>query len=212
MAASVLLIDDHPIVLFGLSLALEQRGEYVVCGKASDPERARALSAALAPSFIILDLVLGGRDGLEMIRDLASLAPGVRMLIYSSQSEAHYARRVLAAGAAGFVAKSEGLDVVVGALDVLARGEIFVSETLRSQLLDDFMGIEATAPDALAALSERERQVLRLIGRGHALRDIAAELDLSVKTVATYRDRLKVKLALDHARDLLIVARNIVEI
>ena len=70
----------------------------------------------------------------------------------------------------------------------------------------------ATAPDALAALSERERQVLRLIGRGHALRDIAAELDLSVKTVATYRDRLKVKLALDHARDLLIVARNIVEI
>lgn len=212
MAASVLLIDDHPIVLFGLGLALEQHGGYNVCGKASDAVRARELGATLTPAFIILDLVLGGRDGLELIRDLATLTPGVRMLVYSSQSEAHYARRVLAAGAAGFVAKSEGLDVVVGALDVLARGEIFVSEALRGQLLDDFLGVAGAESDALAGLSERERQVLRLIGRGHGLRDIAAELELSVKTVATYRDRLKVKLSLEHARDLLIVARDNVEI
>ncbi len=212
MAASVLIIDDHPIVLFGLGLALEQHGDYNVCGKASDAEHARELSATLTPAFIILDLVLGGRDGLELIRDLAALTPGVRMLVYSSQSEALYARRVLAAGAAGFVAKSEGLDVVVNALDILARGEIFVSETLRGQLLDDFLGVAGAEPNALAALSERERQVLRLIGRGHGLRDIAAELELSVKTVATYRDRLKVKLSLEHARDLLIVARDNVEI
>jgi two-component system response regulator NreC len=205
----ILIVDDHPIVLFGLRVAFEQHGRYVICGEAGDPEHARALTGQSQPDFIVLDLVLGGRDGIELVRDLAAIAPAARILVYSSQSEWRFARRVLQVGARGFVAKSDGLETVTAAIDVLARGDVFVGEWLRHRLLEDF--IEAAPCDlreAINALSERERQVLYMIGEGRAVGEIAAVLDVSVKTVGTYRDRIKAKLGIANSRDLTIVAHD----
>lgn len=205
----VLIVDDHPIVLYGLRFVLGHNGRFAVCGEAADANAARAFTRDLHPDYIILDLVLGGRDGIDLVRDLVTLAPHVRILIYSSQNEWRYARRVLAAGAKGYVAKSEGLDVVAGALDVLARGEDFVGDGLRRQLLDDFILSTANEPgSAMLDLSARELQVLTMIGQGHGLGEIATALDLSVKTIGTYRERLKVKLGVERVSDLAFVARE----
>ncbi len=206
--SGVLIVDDHPIVLYGLRLALEQDRRFLVVGEAGDAESARAMVRALQPAYVVLDLVLGGRDGIELVRDITAAAQSTRILIYSSQNEWRYARRVLASGARGFVNKSEGLDVVVGALDVLARGDTFVSDDLRRHLLDAFVQSGSRDVVAMPTLSERETQVLRLIGTGLSMGEIADVLAVSIKTVSTYRDRLKAKLGLDNARSLAIVARD----
>lgn len=205
----VLIVDDHPIVLYGLRFALERQTRFVVCGEASHADRARTMARDLRPGYVVLDLVLGGRDGLELVRDLVDLLPGVRILAYSSQRETPYARRVINAGARGYVSKSEGLEVVVEALNVIADGDVFVSEGLRRQLLDEFVaGRSANGGQAGTALSERELQVLRLVGDGRTLSEISTELGISTKTVGTYRDRLKLKLGMDSSRDLSLWARN----
>lgn len=206
---TVLIVDDHPIVLYGLRFALEQQTRFAVCGEAGHAESARVMARDLRPDYIILDLVLGGRDGLELVRDLAGMLPASRILIYSSQRETPYARRSIDAGARGYVSKSEGLEVVVKALDVIAGGEIFIGEGLRRQLLDDFVATgNADGGQAGTVLSERELQVLRLIGDGRTLSQIAIELGISTKTVGTYRDRLKTKLGIDNVHDLSFWARS----
>jgi len=159
----------------------------------------------------VLDLVLGGRDGIDLVRDLAIAAPNARILIYSSQSEWRFARRVLQAGAKGYVAKSEGLVVVEEAMQVLASGEAFLSAGLQRRLLDDFLGTsgEQELSDA-DRLSDRELQILRMIGEGLATGEIGKALHLSVKTVGTYRERIKSKLAVTSSRALEELARSYV--
>lgn len=148
----------------------------------------------------MLDLVLGGRDGTELVETLLMLQPGMRILVYSSQNESVYARRCLRSGASGFVAKSARLECVREALELIAHGQIAVSEELQRSLLREYATVDAASP--LELLSSRELQVLRLLGSGHDSRSIAEELHLSMKTVGTYRERLKLKLGLDSARKL----------
>lgn len=200
---SVLIVDDHPIVRMGLRLLLEDVPTFSVCGEADSVAHAKQLATELHPDFIVLDLVLGGRDGTELIETLLALHPGTRILVYSSQNESTYARRCLRAGAGGFVAKSAGLARVREALELIARGEIAVSEEVQRALVREFADSgRDPAHSPLEVLSARELQVLRLLGDGHDSRSIAAELHLSMKTVGTYRERLKLKLGLDSAREL----------
>lgn len=196
----VLIVDDHPIVRMGLRMLLEDSPIYGICGEADSVALARQLTSELRPDIVVLDLVLGGRDGTELVETLRVLHPGVRMLVYSSQNESIYARRCLRAGASGFVAKSAGLERVREALELIARGEIAISEELQQSLLREYATGATTSP--LDLLSSRELQVLRLLGSGHDSRAIAEHLHLSMKTVGTYRERLKLKLGLDTARKL----------
>ncbi|MEP9380663.1 response regulator transcription factor [Aquabacter sp. CN5-332] len=205
----LLIVDDHPVVLYGLRFLLEKKPSFVICGEAVDSASARAQAEALQPDYIILDLVLGGRDGIELLQDLLALAPSARILVYSSQNEWSFARRSVKAGAKGYVAKSEGLPIVAHALDVIAAGGTFVSDAVRQRLMEAFATdaaeLERTSIDQL---SNREMQVLRMIGEGHSSREIARELGISAKTIGTYYERIKVKLRLDRFRDLEILARD----
>ncbi len=207
----VLIVDDHPVVLYGLRFLLDQTPEFSVCGEASDSTSALAQTAALQPDYLILDLVLGGRDGIELLQEIIGVAPAARILIYSSQNEWRFARWTIQAGARGYVAKSEGLNVVAQALDVIAGGGIFVSDAIRQRLLDRFSNHLADIQNfTVQQLSNRELQILRMIGDGNAPREVAGALGLSVKTVGTYCDRIKIKLQLSSLRELEAFARDYV--
>lgn len=186
---SVLIIDDHPIVLAGLRMVLEIDPRFVICAEAASAAAAQEAAARLLPDLMIADLALaGGDDGIGLIRRLKAAAPDTRILVYSSSDEREYARHALAAGASGYVSKSAGLPRVADALARIAAGGIDVAPAIRRGPGD--------------ALSARELQVLDMIGEGHGLTVIAQRLGVTVKTVSTYRDRLKIKLGLDSARML----------
>lgn len=197
----VLVIDDHPVVCAGLRLLLDGDPAFAVCGEAGNVNAAQRLVAELRPEFAIVDLVLGGRDGTVLIEDLLVLEPALRVLVYSSQPEQPWARRALRAGARGYVGKTCGLDEVRRALDTVAQGEIHVSGAVQRSLVNDYAAGRA-GRSTLELLSDRELQVFRLLGTGLGSAAIAAELRLSMRTVGTYRERLKNKLGAQTARDL----------
>lgn len=190
----VLLVDDHPAVRLGLLLTLADSPTFTVCGEASGVSEARALTEQHQPVAIVLDLLLGGRDGIELIEDLLTLAPAARILVYSSMDEKLYARRALRAGAKGYLMKTEPPAAVVDALGALLQGGFVVSPAVQQSVLAQAAGQRHGSPSLLQLLSDRELQVLRLIGAGRRQAEIAADLNLSVKTVSTYRERLKDKL------------------
>lgn len=195
----VFLIDDHPVVRSGLALLIESTPGYALAGEAGSAAEARAALPRAQPTLVVFDLMLGGRDGLELLGDLQSLAPAARFLVYTMQPERLYARRALRAGAQGYLVKSAGLPAVRDALAALARGERYVSPTMAQVLIEESLGgARATVDD----LSDRELQVLGLLAAGRELGEIADELKLSVKTVGTYRERLKSKLGVETARAL----------
>jgi DNA-binding NarL/FixJ family response regulator len=203
----VLLIDDHPVVRLGLTLALERAGGFSVCGEAGDVVIARERVGELRPDMVVLDLSLGGRDGIELLRELVTLHPSVKVLAFSALPELTYARRVFQAGGHGYLMKDDGAERVPDALATILRGERYASPAVKGALFQEFASGARPAPDdPVATLSERELQILRLLAGGHALGDIARELMLSVKTIGTHRERLKEKLGVDNARDLARVA------
>ena len=199
--SKVLVIDDHPVVCAGLRLLLEGDRTFVVCGEAGDVATAQRLVPELRPDFAVLDLVLGGRDGAELIEDLLVLAPELQILVYSSQPEQPWARRALRAGARGYVAKSSGLDEVRRALETLRKGDVHLSPAVQRSLVH-YQVAGRPGASALDWLSNRELQVFRLLGTGLGSAEVAAELRLSMRTVGTYRERLKNKLGAQSARDL----------
>jgi DNA-binding NarL/FixJ family response regulator len=209
---TVLLVDDHPVVRLGLTLALERAGGFVVCGEARDVPGARESVARLRPDFIVLDLALGARDGVELVRELALLHPAGRSLVFSALPELTYARRVFAAGGHGYLMKDDGAETVPAALAALARGERHASRAVQAALFQEFTAgaKPLQGRDAVAALSPRELQILRLVAAGRSLSEMASELSLSVKTIGTHRERLKNKLGVDTARELASAAESLV--
>lgn len=195
----VFLIDDHPVVRSGLALLIGSMSGYALAGEAGGVAEARAGLAAARPDLVILDLMLGGRDGLELLGELQQVAPAARFLVYTMQPERLYARRALRAGAQGYLVKSVGLPAVKDALAALTRGERYVSPAMAQVLIEESLGGARATVDEL---SDRELQVLGLLAAGRELGEIATELSLSVKTVGTYRERLKSKLGVETAREL----------
>jgi DNA-binding NarL/FixJ family response regulator len=199
--ARVLIVDDHAIVRYGLIQVLGEDSRFAVCGEAANAGEARREIERCRPDLAIVDLLLGGRDDLGLVRELNDRSPEARILVYSAQPELVYAPRAFQAGARGYLMKDAGVEAVPEALVVLLRGERYASAAVQRAM---FQNAAAGRPVAgpLAALSERELQVLRLLGGGKDTAAIAAELSLSIKTVGTYRERLKVKLGVDNALQL----------
>lgn len=198
--ARVLIVDDHSIVRYGLVQILDGDPRFAVCGEAANAVEARQRIEQCQPDLAIVDLVLGGRDDLGLLRELHDRRPSVRILVYSAQPELVYAPRAFQAGACGYLMKDAGIEAVPEALAALLRGERYASAAVQRAM---FQEAAAGRPVAGApALSERELQVLRLLGSGMDTARIAAELSLSMKTVGTYRERLKTKLGVDSAREL----------
>ncbi|MEO6054509.1 MAG: response regulator transcription factor [Chthoniobacterales bacterium] len=197
----ILIVDDHPVVRFGLNLLLEKDSRFEICGEAGDVHTACEMACTLSPDIIILDLRLGGRDDLEMLKDMHALNEKALIFIFTAQNERVYAQRCFQCGAGGYMMKDEGIEKVPDALTVMLRGERYASEEVQSVMFQKMAsGIKTSS--AIDDLSDRELQVLRLVGAGMATGKIATELNLSVKTVSTYRERLKNKLGSDTARAL----------
>ena len=197
----LLIVDDHPIVLAGLRLLFADASAYAIVTEAASAEAARAAAQEHRPDIIVTDLVMGGNDRAALIEDLVAIVPGVLVLVYSSSDEAVWARHALRAGARGYVSKAEPLEAVAAAVDRIVAGEVHVSAAIRDAVMRDQVAGPAPARD-IGTLSARELQILSLMGDGCPPQSIGQQLGLSIKTVGTYRERLKIKLGLESMRML----------
>jgi len=204
----VLIVDDHPIVRQGLKRMIETEPDMEVCGEAATEAQARRAIRELMPDIVIVDLALQEGDGLELVRDVHAHHPDVPMLVLSMHDETIYAERLLAEGASGYIMKQAAADQLLNALRAVLRGERYLSEQLAQTLGVRDGGAEGDVVDPVRRLSNRELQVLNLVGRGVSSRDIAAELGLSVKTVESHRQSIKRKLNLATNSQLLQYAMN----
>lgn len=196
-----MIVDDHPVVLSGLRLLFADDPRFVLVGEAVSAPDACVQAERQQPDLIVTDLVMGGADGITLINDLLAIVPTARILAYSSHDELMWARHILRAGGRGYVSKSEPLETVAVALDKVMQGDIHVSDAVQRLLVNDFAA-SRDEPHDVASLSARELQVLVMMGSGRSLQSLSKELQLSVKTVGTYRERLKTKLGFDSARML----------
>jgi DNA-binding NarL/FixJ family response regulator len=202
-ARRVLIVDDHPIVREGLTQLIDQQSDLSVCGQACDVEEAQRAIAALQPDVVVLDLGLRDSDGLDVLRDLRRHNRTLPVLILSMRDEDIYAERLLSAGANGYIMKQAAADQLLVALRRVLAGGVYVSERVGASLIRRFAtAAPAVDSDPVARLSNRELQVIHLIGHGKATREIAAKLNLSVKTIESHRQRIKKKLNLANAPQL----------
>lgn len=203
----VLIVDDHPIVRQGLKRMIEAEPDMEVCGEAATEAQARRAIRELTPDIVIVDLALQEGDGLELVRDVHAHHPDVPMLVLSMHDETIYAERLLSEGASGYIMKQAAADQLLNALRTVLRGETYLSEALMGQLRSR-AGHSVGESNPVERLSNRELQVLNLVGRGVSSREIAAELGLSVKTVESHRQSIKRKLNLATNSQLLQYAIN----
>jgi len=199
----ILLVDDHPLMRRGLALTLDSEADLSVVSQAESAESALDADFS-ALDLVIADVSLPGMSGLELTKHLAALHPALPMLVVSRHDEGLYAERALRAGAKGYVMKHETPEVILAAVRRVVRGGIYVSPAIADRLL---MGIASGANLAqqspMDVLSDRELEVFELTGRGVATREIAERLHLSVKTVESYRARIKAKLGLTTAAEFM---------
>lgn len=200
----VLIVDDHPLMRQGLTLLINQQQDMQICGEAQEAQTAIHAIAESRPDILILDISLSGPDGLELLKSIRTSDPDLPVLILSMHDEAIYAERALRAGANGYIMKQEAAEKVLVAVRRILNGEIYLSGRMSNHMLQQYIGGGASMIQSrIASLSDRELEVFRLIGEGHATREIADQLHLSVKTVETYQAHIKEKLALRSGRELI---------
>ncbi len=204
MRRKVFIIDDHPIVREGLAQMINREPDLEVCGDAADTQGALQKIAALGPDILIVDISLNGPDGLDLLKSIRSTDPALPVLILSMHDESIYAERALRAGANGYIMKQEATEKVLVALRRILNREIYVSPRIANKMLHYFVngGPNRLKRSSVDDLSDRELEVLRMIGSGDSTRQIAERLHLSVKTVESYQAHLKEKLSLRNSREL----------
>ena len=194
----VLLADDHAVLRAGLRLLLSSHHEYQVIGEASTGTETLALAQELQPDLILLDLSMPALGGLDALPVLGQLAPAARILILTMHDDPQYLRQALKHGASGYVLKKAADSELLSAMRSVMRGEVYVDPSMTRVLLEDMLppSQPADKENSWAALSEREQEVLRRVALGHTSVEIAEQLNLSAKTVETYRARGMEKLGL----------------
>jgi DNA-binding NarL/FixJ family response regulator len=199
----VFLVDDHPLVRLGVRQLIDGQPDLEICGQADDAREALEGVARSKPDVVVMDLTVKSADGLDVLKRITTRFPNLPVLILSVQAESIFAELVLRAGARGYVMKSESLADVLSAIRRVIRGGVYLSDAMSAGVTARHRrGSRAGAMSPLDRLSERERQVLLLLGHWHTTRQAAQKLGLSVKTVEHYRERLKAKLSLDSAAAL----------
>jgi DNA-binding NarL/FixJ family response regulator len=202
-ALRLVLADDHHVIRQGLRTLLEQELGCAVVGEAANGHEALELVARLAPDVLVVDLMMPGITGIEVIRQLQPLALPTRVVVLSMHADELYVREALRAGATAYVLKEAQASEFVAAVRAAAAGERYLSRALSERMIEQYMQQErAAADDPYELLSERERVVLRLAALGHTAAEIAAQLSLSSRTVETYRATMLQKLDLRTQTDL----------
>jgi DNA-binding NarL/FixJ family response regulator len=200
---NVLIVDDHPVFRHGIASLINAEADLHVCGEASTSPLALDAMRRLKPDVALLDISLPGSNGVELIKLMKAEQPKLPLLVLSMHDESLYALRSLRAGALGYVMKAEALNHVLTALRKVLKGEVYVSEKFSERLIfKAIQSIDGGLGSPVDKLSDRELEVLELLGRGFGTREIANELHLSVKTIETHRAHIKEKLGFKDAGEM----------
>ena len=206
----VFIVDDHPMMRDGLRQLMASEPDLVVCGEADDVPPAIAQIEALQPHLAIVDIDLRTTSGLELIKDLQVRMPKLPVLVISMHDESLYAERVLRAGGRGYIMKQEGGKKILEAIRRVVDGRTYVSEKMAATIVDIFSGRRAES-SPVEKLTDREFEVFQHIGRGLSTKEIADRLHLSVKTIEVHRVKIKEKLSIQTAPELIRYAVRWVE-
>jgi DNA-binding NarL/FixJ family response regulator len=199
----VLLVDDHPIVRKGLRRLIENDPQLEVCAEAEGVRDARGAIRQHRPDVVVVDISLKDGDGIELVKEVRAHHPDLPLLVLSMHEESVYAERLLAAGANGYIMKEAASAQLVGALHTVLAGGRYVSDAIGARLLRRAVADEvARGSGQIDSLSNRELQILVMIGRGRSSREVAETLSLSVKTIEAHRQRIKRKLGLKSGTQL----------
>lgn len=208
-ARRILIVDDHPIVRQGLRRLMENEDDLTVCGEAETARDARIAIKDLNPDAVIVDISLKQGDGIELVRDVRAHHATLPLLVLSMHDEAIYAERMLSAGASGYIMKQAASEQFLVSLRRVMDGGIYVSEAVGSNMIQKFAsGGSYVSANPIDRLSNRELQILHMIGKGMSTRETAKSLNLSIKTIESHRQRIKRKLNLHTGAQLVQYAVN----
>jgi DNA-binding NarL/FixJ family response regulator len=199
----VLIIDDHPIFRHGISAMINAEADLMVCGEAGTAPQALEAMRTLEPDIALVDISLPGANGIELLKSMRAEAPKLPMLVVSMHDESLYALRALRAGALGYVMKAEALNSILVAIRKVLQGEPYLSPKFSDRLVfKAIRSMDEGLGSPVDKLSDRELEVLNLMGRGFGAQDIANELHLSVKTIETHRAHIKEKLDFHDSKEM----------
>jgi DNA-binding NarL/FixJ family response regulator len=202
-AKRIVIVDDHPLFRKGLEELIHSDAAFAVCGEAGNAAEAMDVIRKLNPDMAIVDLSLPGANGIELIKNIRAEFPALPILVLSMHDESLYALRALRAGADGYVMKHEAMANVIQAIREVFNGRPYLSPAMAAQVITKFAHRQAEGEtDAVERLSDRELEILELIGKGNEVRQIAKLLHLSPKTVETHRAHIKDKLDLKNSREV----------
>jgi len=199
----VVIVDDHPLFRKGLEQLINSHDGFAVCGEAENAPAAMGIIRRIVPDLVIVDLSLPGANGIELIKNIRAEFPKLPLLVLSMHDESLYAVRALRAGAQGYVMKQEALDNVIIAIREVLSGRPYLSPAMSATVIAKFVqGPGESSASEIDQLSDRELEILELIGKGNEVRQIAKNLHLSPKTVETHRAHIKEKLNLANAHQV----------
>ena len=191
----ILIVDDHPVMRYGLKQLIEFQPDFMVCGEAGTAAEALGCIASLKPDLMLIDLSLPDKNGLELIKDINAMYGGMLMLAVSMHDETLYAERVLRAGGRGYIMKEEAAEKLIEAIRTVLNDRIFVSAKISARIVEMFSGRGGSVSlSPLERLTDREIEVFRLIGQGKGSREIADMINVSVRTVDAHRAHIKEKM------------------
>jgi DNA-binding NarL/FixJ family response regulator len=200
----IFLVDDHPLVREWLTQLINQQSDLLVCGETESAPAALSAMAAAQPDLAIVDISLKSSSGVELIKNLKELHPGVPVLVLSMHDESLYAERVLRAGARGYINKRETAQKVVAAIRRVLEGKLYISEKIAEAMtVRALTGKPAASQSPVELLSDRELEVFEKLAQGIGTRQIAEDLGVNIKTIQAYCARIKEKLNLTSANKLL---------
>jgi DNA-binding NarL/FixJ family response regulator len=200
----VVIVDDHPVVRLGLRQLLENEPDLELCGEAEGAAEALSVIEETRPDLVVIDISLKNGSGLSLVKQITAQDRTIKTLVSSMHDEALFAERALRAGAMGFINKEEAIDQMVSAMRRVLAGSIYLSPGMTDRVLQSIARGELEGGKVtLEQLSDRELEVFELIGKGLTTRQAADHLNLSVKTIETYRENIKTKLNLENNNELI---------
>lgn len=203
MKHHIIIVEDHPIVRKGFIMLINQEHDMNVVGEAEGVRSALQLINTTQADLMLIDLSLNDGNGIELIKTVKNLKPRLPVLVVSLHEENVYAERAIRAGASGYIMKSEATENILTAIREVVNGNLYVSDTMKAFFLNKLTGYGKSSYFSTDALSDRELEVFQCIGDGKKTKEIAALLNLSVKTIETYKAHIKIKMGIKDSTDLI---------
>jgi DNA-binding NarL/FixJ family response regulator len=205
----ILVVDDHPLICRGLAQMINDEEGLAFCGNASDINEAIRQIDTVRPHLVVIDISLKSSSGIELIKAVRARHPGIFTLVYSMHDESVFAERAFRAGARGYVMKDQPAEILIAAIKKVLNGHTYFSDTIITRMLNRFARAEGTEPQPLInRLTDRELEILQLIGQGLRSGQVAEKLNISTKTVDAHREHIRKKLEIRDSSELAAFAKE----